>query len=229
MNKEKLQIKLESSGHEVEMNALAGILRNYNNLIIAICIQVGNRRNKVNVKVNAFQKGSFIIDCLVQGVTVVAGIGTIISTAILIYQFKKGQKVNLDKLEDRTFIQNNISLENKISIINIYNNSSVRNSIGGILNHARKDDNISGIMFSDEGNLSSVQVDREHFFKPIETYKIDNSHISKEGNSLLKEEDVPSLIQWNGTNGFINHNGETYEIKSIKDLEDVYNKLLKRR
>lgn len=62
MKKETMQIKFEGQEHQIDSNTLINALIHYNTIIAEANKELGGGARSVSVKVNAIEKGSFVID-----------------------------------------------------------------------------------------------------------------------------------------------------------------------
>lgn len=188
MKTEHLQIKFEGQQCQIDANTLVNTLIHYSALITEINKIYGDGERNVNIKVNAIEKGSFIIDISLmeslreviifskENLEYVYYLTGILTTAFGIYKYKKGKPVsNGDEEKINNIItQNNINIDNK-TIVNIYNNTVVRESISKSIETADEDEAIEGIIISTkikkgknkEENNNQVQIEKDEFAELI--------------------------------------------------------------
>lgn len=177
MKTEKLQIKFEGEQHQIDANTLVNMLIHYSALINRINGLYGEGTRNVDIKINAIEKGSFVIDIsLVESlkdivlfgkdnIDYVYKLAALTVSTITIYKAFKGQKVEEEKTKT-TLIQNNINIDNKI-ITNIYNDTIVRESISKSVETAGNDESVEGVSFSTSDAGTSIS--KEEFSELIYT------------------------------------------------------------
>ena len=69
MKKKQMKIKFEGQTHQIDANTLINVLIHYQNIVEVANRELGNDEKRITIKVNAIQKGSFVVDIeLVQNV-----------------------------------------------------------------------------------------------------------------------------------------------------------------
>lgn len=167
MKSERLQIKFEGEQHQIDANTLVGTLIHYSALINEINTLYSEGTRSVNIKVNAIEKGSFIIDISLieslkdivlfakNNIDYVYKIGGLAVSIITLYKFYKGKRINSKDNIITINLQNNIQIDNK-TIVNIYNNLNVRESISKSIEIANNDDSVEGISFSTQETKTEI-------------------------------------------------------------------------
>jgi hypothetical protein len=151
LKSEELKVQFEGQAHNVDANTVINTLTQYQTLLEFINKEVGQDSYKINLSVNAFEKGSFIMDLCLQGSYIanliskanlsnIADIASIFAFLFGLYKECKGKPKN--NTEDKT-TTNNITIEKQT--INIYNNPIVRECISKSIETAKQDKNVSGI------------------------------------------------------------------------------------
>ena len=185
MKNESLIIKLEGQTNQIDANTLINTLVHYTAVINQINDVIGEGDRKVDLKINALERGSFIIDIsLVESVMeqigslfnkenieylshVVASLGGILG----IYSLLKGKQIkkeNESKDKDvEQIIENTVNTIGNVrikgdTIINIYNNSTVRSAISKSIETAANDPAVEGINISSQGK-DLIKVERGEF------------------------------------------------------------------
>jgi len=229
MNNNHLQIKFESIGHQVEISTITGTLINYEKLVKKI-YQLGNKeKHHITLKIEAIQKGSFILNFVITGVGIIASIASIISLIIQLYQMNKGRQINEDhdpsiKIINQTIIENNLYIDLR-TIINIYNNESIRKSIDKILESANKDESVTGVVFSDNKNDSQARISRSQFFINNDNPVFRHQSIENTKQRLQSQDISYKNLSIKDTSGFIEHRGKIYQVNSIEDLKEIIKKI----
>jgi hypothetical protein len=168
MKPEKLQIKFEGEQHQIDANTLVNTLIHYSALVNEINNIYGEGSRKVNIKINAIEKGSFVIDIsLIESLSDIVlfakrnidyayKIGGLAVSVVTLYKIFKGRKIDENKRDITNInIQNNINIDNK-TIINIYNNPVVRESISKSIETANNDESVEGISFATKDEKTEI-------------------------------------------------------------------------
>ena len=157
MKKESIQIKFEGQNHQIDSNTLINTLIHYNTIINISNDYIGDGIRKVNVKINAIEKGSFIIDIELveslvknifssENISYLSNLAGIVGGVYAIYQHKKGKPINN---ETHIHIDNHNIIINDTTV-NIYNNQVVRESISKSIETANEDSAVEGIKISNK-------------------------------------------------------------------------------
>lgn len=157
MKKESIQIKFEGQNHQIDSNTLINTLIHYNTIINISNDYIGDGIRKVNVKINAIEKGSFIIDIELveslvknifssENISYLSNLAGIVGGVYAIYQHKKGKPINN---ETHINIDNHNIIINDTTV-NIYNNQVVRESISKSIETANEDSAVEGIKISNK-------------------------------------------------------------------------------
>lgn len=157
MKKESIQIKFEGQTHQIDSNTLINTLIHYNTIINISNDYIGDGIRKVNVKINAIEKGSFIIDIELveslvknifssENISYLSNLAGIVGGVYAIYQHKKGKPINN---ETHINIDNHNIIINDTTV-NIYNNQVVRESISKSIETANEDSAVEGIKISNK-------------------------------------------------------------------------------
>jgi hypothetical protein len=175
MKPESLTIKFEGQEHQIDANTLINTLIHYNILINQINEVAGNGERRVELKVNAPERGSFVIDIILntklietffssEAVNYTASIVTILGGVFAAYKILKGKPLKEDADKDVTekiIRENNITITNS-SFVTIYNNSTVRSAISKSIETAENDSAVEGICVSNRDN-KIVTIKRKDF------------------------------------------------------------------
>ena len=153
-----IQIKFEGEKSQIDANTLVNTLIHYNSVLTLINDEYGQGSQKINLVVNAIEKGSFIIDLSVveslvkslfssKSVGYIANVIGIFGGILGAYKYLKGRPVKSE--EDRAAIKiDKQSVEINNLIVNIYNDSRTRDAISKAFKTASEDDNVEGVVFS---------------------------------------------------------------------------------
>lgn len=171
MKTESIQIKFEGQDHQIDANTLINTLIHYNTIINISNDIMGDGSRRVNVKINALQKGSFVIDIeLVESViktlfsadnvSYLANLAGSVGGVYALYHFLKGKPANKDNVSNTSIKIDNKNLIINETTINIYNNQTVREAISKSIQTVNEDPAVEGIKIGDS------EGDFVHFTKP---------------------------------------------------------------
>ena len=167
-----IQIKFQGEAHQIDANTLINTLIHYNAVLMQINNEYGQGTQKINLVVNAIEKGSFIIDLSVvesvvkslfssKSVEYIAGIVTIFGGVLGAYKTLKGKPAK--SREDKASIEKgDVSVEIKNTVINVYNDSITRDAISKAFKTASEDENVEGVVVSSKGN-DLLKADKSEF------------------------------------------------------------------
>lgn len=167
-----IQIKFQGEAHQIDANTLINTLIHYNAVLMQINNEYGQGTQKINLVVNAIEKGSFIIDLSVvesvvkslfssKSVEYIAGIVTIFGGVLGAYKTLKGKPAK--SREDKASIEmGDVSVEIKNTVINVYNDSITRDAISKAFKTASEDENVEGVVVSSKGN-DLLKADKSEF------------------------------------------------------------------
>lgn len=178
MKTKSMQIKFDGNTHQIDANTLINYLIHYN-AVVSVANQVlGQGEKEVAVKVNALEKGSFIIDLSLceetlktlfsrENIDYLAGLVTVVGGIWAAYKYfkghpaKKNEEINKFNATFNDSSHNtNITINN--TIINVYNQRDVREAINKSIETADQDENVDGVrIVSDE--TKDIVIDRSEF------------------------------------------------------------------
>lgn len=170
-----MKIKFEGQTHQIDANTLINVLIHYQNIITIANRELGGAEKQVSVRINAIQKGSFVVDIdlaqnLVQqlfskeGTEYVASLVTVTEAVFNMYKRFKGRPVKSDKEKEEAKQIVNQYGENNYNncIVNVYNIGATREAISKSIETANNDICVDGI--SVQGvSKEPVRFEREHF------------------------------------------------------------------
>lgn len=152
MNKvTSMQLKFDGQSHSVDANTLVNSLIHYQNIVNEVNKQYGGGAKDISIKVNAIEKGSFVIDLSVvqsvvqqifnsaDGVEYVANVVAISGGVYALYRKLCGKPANND---GSIIINGDASINN--TTINVYNQPAVREAISKTIEEADADPNVDG-------------------------------------------------------------------------------------
>lgn len=176
-----MQIKFEGQNHQIDANTLVNVLIHYNNLIEIINKEYGQGEKKISLRVNAIEKGSFVIDVspvenLVQslfsseGVAYISSVIAITEGVYQLYKWRKGKPI--DSKEDKDNVENIIKSGDTIinaHTVNIYNLQQSREAISKSIETANQDQSVEGISYSFDGKEEKIEYKKTEFEELIYT------------------------------------------------------------
>lgn len=182
MKKETMQIKFEGQEHQIDSNTLINALIHYNTIIAEANKELSGGTRSVSVKINAIEKGSFIIDIsLLENVVaslfssgtigylsdLVSVAGGVFST----YSYFKGKPIKSE--EDKNTAKLEIKIDGNSNtigdtIINVYNQPVVREAISKSIETADGDVNVEGMTITVD-KMKPVRFERKNFKELIYT------------------------------------------------------------
>lgn len=165
-----MQIKFEGQEHQIDANTLINVLIHYQNVINEINAVYGGGSKQIVTKVNAIEKGSFIIDISIKeslknlfshdNVGYIASLVTIVGGVFSAYKTLKGKPS-----KDGDLVINDNREYNK-NIIKVYNSKLVREAISKSIETANEDVNVEGLTIDCEQE-QKVSFDKEEFAEYI--------------------------------------------------------------
>jgi len=193
MKHERMQIKFEGQDHQIDSNTLINILIHYNTIISAVNLEYGGGVHNISVKVNALEKGSFVIDIGLQesGINIfsndtiqyLAGLVVIAGGVFNLYKFLKGRPKEDRQDEFKIDIEDNETIINQ-TITKVYNQPVVREAISKSIQTANEDNNIEGISISSQ-KIDTIKFEKKEFSDLIYT-DFDLENIPEEKREIIK-------------------------------------------
>jgi len=167
MEQKSMKIVFDGQNNQIDANTLINVLLHYQTVIDRANYVYGSGSRDIKMKVNAIEKGSFIIDlCIVQtlmnvfnkdAVSYLSGLVTVIEGVFKAYKKLKGKPVD----NDNDFVINDNRTYNN-TIIKIYNERSVREAISKSIETANSDENVEG-MWVGETKEKGVEFEKQNF------------------------------------------------------------------
>ena len=170
-----MKIKFEGQTHQIDANTLINVLIHYQNIITIANRELGGAEKQVSVRINAIEKGSFVVDIelvqnLVQqlfskeGSGYVASLVTITEGVFNMYKRFKGRPVKTKEEQEEA---KQVTLqygENNYNncIVNVYNLGPTRESISKSIETASNDICVDGISIQG-ASAEPVRFERENF------------------------------------------------------------------
>ncbi|MDR0680491.1 MAG: hypothetical protein LBG15_01370 [Dysgonamonadaceae bacterium] len=170
-----MKIEFEGQAYQIDANTLINTLVHYNALINQINEIIGEGEKKIELKVNAPERGSFVIDMTINAklmetifssttLNYTASIITILGGVFAAYKYFKGKPSKEGDNEDvikKIVEENNIIITNS-SFVTVYNNPTVRSAISKSIETASNDSAVEGIKLSSNNN-KLVEIKKEDF------------------------------------------------------------------
>jgi len=165
--KQAVRIKFEGQTHCIDANTLINVLTHYQTVVAEANRQLGCGGREISVKINAIEKGSFIIDFTLaqniveqlfndKSVEYLASLTTIIGGVYGLYRTLRGKPTKNATGQEVSAIRN-LSVNgdgNNFSIIqNVYNSPLIREAISKSIETSDADPSVEGLsMQDDKGN-----------------------------------------------------------------------------
>jgi hypothetical protein len=185
-----MNIKFEGQTHQIDANTLISSLVHYQTVINEANRIYGNGTRNITLKVNAINKGSFVVDVSIEEglkglfsndtINYIAGLVTIIGGVYGAYSHLKGKpaknKEDINSISIKTGKNSNIEINQ--NIVNVYNQPVVREAISKTIQMADEDPCVDGVSI-DNGEGFKTEFKKEDFKELIY-------------NDFDKEEDIPN-------------------------------------
>lgn len=174
-----MKIKFEGQAHQIDANTLINVLIHYQSVISEANKVLGGGSKNIELKVNAFEKGSFIIDVsMVESaikqifskdtIGYLADLGAVVGGVYAAYKKLKGKPAKTK--EELESIKINIYKGDKLvinqNIVKVYNQPVVREAVSKSIETADADANVEGFVV-DSGDEHPVVFDKKDFKKYI--------------------------------------------------------------
>lgn len=169
-----IQMKIVFDGHssQIDANTLINVLIHSQTVISAANMEYGGGSKSIHLKVNAIEKGSFIVDISLveslkdiftrENVAYIAGLTAIIDGIYQMYKQLKGKPAKTEEDQTKIEIHNTkVKVEIK-NIVNVYNQPIVREAISKSIETAESDTGVEGFNI-DIGEGNTVRFDRKDF------------------------------------------------------------------
>jgi len=187
-----IKVKYDSDSHDIDANTLIGSLLHLSTLIQEVNRELNTGR-KVNVKIQATEKGSFIVHLVIETtvlenlknllsnetVQYAAGIVTVVGGLFGLAKLLKGEKAEIvENNGNKVTIKNNkgaVTIVN-VNTLDLYNtNTVVRNSISQNFKVLEADDSIKGFSLKDQEDKDLVNIPAEDFPVLAESASMENN------------------------------------------------------
>ncbi|MCM1452469.1 MAG: hypothetical protein NC102_09425 [Clostridium sp.] len=170
-----MKIIFNGDSGQIDANTLIAAIGHYQYIMEAANKELGGEKT-VELKINAIEKGSFVIDVEVvenflksifssNAVNYAAGLVTIIGGVYGAYHKLKGKSAKTIEQKESIYIKGDNNVAINKAIVNIYNQIPVREAISKTIEAAQKDDSVDGLTI--ESKLNKVRFDKEDFAEYI--------------------------------------------------------------
>lgn len=153
MKKKVMKITFEGQTHQIDSNTLINVLLHYQNVVNEANRELSGGSKNIELKINALEKGSFIIDVSVvesmikqifsgESVAYLASLYAVVDGTHKLYKWFKGNPVKTgeEREKAKTIIGNT---EYNVTV-NVYNQPLVREAISKSIETADADSNVEG-------------------------------------------------------------------------------------
>ena len=208
MKDQKMKIIFNGQTGQIDANTLIVALGHYQYIMEAANKEMGGAKT-VELKVNALEKGSFIIDVSVvenfvkslfssDGIAYAAGIVAIVEGVYHAYKKLKGKPAKTEEQKESICVKGNNNVVIKQSIVNVYNTVSVREAISKTLEAAEKDENVDGLTIV--GDNTNVSIPRNEFKDLI--HSSFDTHDMLPPDRVKEEKAILSIISMSFESGY---------------------------
>ena len=180
MKTKSMQINFEGQEHQIDANTLINVLIHYQTIITEANKELGGGSKNIELKVNAFEKGSFIVDVSViesllkqvfsgDSMSYLSNLCGVVGGVYAAYKILKGKPAQTEDEKNAISIKgdNNTTIINP-TIINVYNQRVVREAISKSIETSDSDANVEGLSVNCE-NTPPVIFKKKEFKEYIYT------------------------------------------------------------
>lgn len=152
-----MQIKFEGQEHQIDANTLINVLIHYQTIITESNKELGGGTKNIELKVNAFEKGSFVVDVSVieslfkqvfsgDSMSYLSNLCGVVGRVFAAYKILKGKPAKTEDEKSEISIKgdSNTTIINS-TIINVYNQRVVREAISKSIETSDSDVNVEGL------------------------------------------------------------------------------------
>lgn len=226
-----LIVKLEGES-TISVNTLVVVLKNYKTITEQISLIASGGNYDAEIKVNAFNKGSFQIDFTIvtriidnifstNTIEYVGKLSNTILQMFSLYTLLKGKKANSEEIRQVIFDNPTIITGNPNLIVNIYQNQMVREGIKEVIQSAKEDKSVKGVTLTAD-NCNTIQITEEEINELATEQREEDKdeRVTIERNALLT---IVSLSFNKGDIWKFSYHNTKIAIKLTN--EDLYNKI----
>lgn len=226
MRRERMKVVFEGNEGMIDVNTLITAMTHYNTIALVANDTYGGGLKKMKVNVNAFARGSFIVDFafvflkdLLSPVNIgyLSDVVSIIQNVYSLAKSFKGKKIQQEDKEKAFLVLENSNVEIKNVTINVYNKEQAREALAKTFSAVQEDSAIDGLSIRDENGKELVHFDRSDF---KELANCDVSDGTEPGERVVYDEDarlsIVSMSFESGRNWGFLYNGRAISMK-VKD------------
>lgn len=230
-----MKIIFEGQTHQIDANTLINVLIHYNTVITESNKELSGGSKSIELKVNALKEGSFIVDISIiesikelfssKNMEYLASLSTVVGGIYGAYKILKGKPAKSEDEQKSISIKGNgnqMTIINK-TIVNVYNQPIVRESISKSIETSNEDVNVEGVIF-DSNNDNPVSFGKEEFKEYIYNDFDDENSIPGEKSEIVDA--TLTIVALNfeaGGNWHFLYNG--FKIKMIVKDDALINKI----
>nr|WP_320059547.1 hypothetical protein [uncultured Bacteroides sp.] len=177
MRKKSMQIKFEGQEHQIDANTLINVLIHYQTVITEANKELSGGAMTIELRVNAIEKGSFIIDVSVvesllkqvfskDSIEYLAALAAVIGGVYKAYKKLKGKPADNEEekaaisIEDK---KNKSTIIINKTIVNVYNQRSTREAISKSIEASDADPTVTGLSVNVDDKLTPITFKKEEF------------------------------------------------------------------
>lgn len=194
---------------QIDANTLIAALGHYQFIMEAANKEFGGDKT-VELKVNAIEKGSFVIDIEVvenllsslfssKSVEYAAALATVISGVYGAYRILKGKAAKTEEQKNAIRVEGDNNVVIQQSIVNIYNQIPVREAISKTIEAAEKDESVDGLTI--EGKGEAVHFPKEEFREYI--HRSFDSDEMLPPDRIIHDHAILTIISMSFESGFL--------------------------
>lgn len=163
MSAKRMKIIFNGDSGQIDANTLIAALGHYQYIMGAANKELGGEKT-LELKINAIEKGSFVVDVEIvesfikglfsgDNLSYTSSIITIVGAVYGAYRKLKGKPAKTKEQKEliKVKVKGNDNIVINQSVVNIYNQTSVREAISKTVEAADKDESVEGITIEGEG------------------------------------------------------------------------------
>lgn len=172
-----MQIKFEGQEHQIDANTLINVLIHYQTVITEANKELSGGAMTIELRVNAIEKGSFIIDVSVvesllkqvfskDSIEYLAALAAVIGGVYKAYKKLKGKPADNEEEKAAISIEDKKSKSTIIinkTIVNVYNQRSTREAISKSIEASDADPTVTGLSVNVDDKLTPITFKKEEF------------------------------------------------------------------
>lgn len=171
MRRERMKVIFEGNEGMIDVNTLITAMSHYNTIALAANDVYSGGMKRMKVNVNAFERGSFIVDfgfVLLKDLFSPDNIGylsdvvSVIKDVYSLAKSFKGKKIRQEEVPVALGILENARVDGNVTV-NVYNMQQTREALVKTFSAVQEDTAIDGLSIRDENNEELVRFDRSEF------------------------------------------------------------------